>query len=559
MNPASVGKVFIDYRKYVFHYGFFYPLRILITFDITEIKKLMYRIVLAILISILWVSVCFGQHQNILISTLRDPNEPSIIINPKNPDLIMAGANLDNYYFSDNGGYTWSESRLFSNSLGVWGDPCLIVDTLGNYYFFHLSNPPGPAWIDRIVCQKSTDNGATWSQGAGIGLNTDKEQDKEWAVVDVKTNMIYVTWTQFDNYGSFEPTDSTTILFSGSPDLGETWTDPIRINQTAGDCYDSDYTVEGAVPSIGPEGQIYVAWAGPSGIMFDRSTDGGITWLDDDIFVSEIPGGWDYSIPDISRANGLPVTCCDLSNGSQRGTIYINWSDQRNGSDDTDIWLVRSVDGGNTWSEPVRVNDDPAGKQQFFCWMTVDQATGKLWFVFYDRRNYNDSMTDVYMAVSDDGGDTFTNFRVSESPFYPVEDIFFGDYTNISAFNDVVRPIWTRLHNNELSIFTAIVDPLVTDIKEIKPYTSFDSQIFPNPFRQSISFSFKLVSESQVSLGLFNSLGQRITSLIDKEKLSSGKYVKSIDAKAYNLSSGIYYFCLSSGNSQTIHKVVYTP
>lgn len=514
---------------------------------------------MVILISALWLPLCFGQHQNILISTLRDPNEPSIAINSKDPNLIMAGANLDNCYFSDNGGYTWSESRLFSTSFGVWGDPSLVVDTLGNYYFFHLSNPPGPAWIDRIVCQKSTDNGASWSQGTGIGLNADKEQDKEWAVVDEKTNKIYLTWTQFDNYGSFEPNDSTTILFSGSSDLGETWTDPVRINQTAGDCYDSDNTVEGAVPSIGPEGQIYVAWAGPSGIMFDRSVDGGMTWLDDDIFVTEIPGGWDYSIQDISRANGLPITCCDLSNGPNRGTIYINWSDQRNGSDDTDIWLVSSVDGGNTWTSPLRVNDDPAGKQQFFCWMTVDQATGKLWFVFYDRRNYNDSMTDVYMAVSDDGGNTFTNFKVSESPFYPVSDIFFGDYTNVSAYNDVVRPIWTRLHNNELSIYTAIVDPLVTGIKEIKPCTSGDSQIFPNPFRQSISFSFKLVSESMVSLWLYNSLGQRIANLIENESLPVGKYIKTIDAGVYNLHPGVYYFYLSLGNSQAIHKIVYTP
>ncbi|MHC1776791.1 MAG: T9SS type A sorting domain-containing protein [Lentimicrobium sp.] len=535
------------------------PLLILITFVIKEITKPMYRIVLTILINALWLPLCFGQHQNILISTLRDPNEPSIIINPKDPDLIMAGANLDNYYFSDNGGYTWSESRLFSTSLGVWGDPCLVVDTMGNYYFFHLSNPPGPAWIDRIVCQKSTDNGATWNQGTGIGLNADKEQDKEWAVVDEKTNRIYVTWTQFDKYGSFDPADSTTILFSGSDDLGETWTDPVRINQIAGDCYDSDNTVEGAVPAMGPDGEIYVAWAGPSGIMFDRSTDGGVTWLDDDIFVTENPGGWDYSIPDISRANGLPVTCCDLSNGPHRGTIYINWSDQRNGSNDTDIWLVRSVDGGNTWCEPIRVNDDPAGKQQFFCWMTIDQVTGKLWFVFYDRRNHDDSMTDVYMAVSENGGDSFTNFKVSESPFYPVEDIFFGDYTNVSACNNVVRPIWTRLHNNELSIYTAMVDPLVTGLNEISPEIMTDFQTYPNPFKHSISFSFKLTSESIVNLELYNTLGQRVAIPVDSELLPSGKYVKTIDAHAGNLQPGIYYFKLRIGYNQLWKKVIFTP
>jgi len=519
----------------------------------------MFKMFLFLFINALWLRVSYGQHQNVVIGTLREPNEPSIVINPKNPDMMMAGANLDNYYFSNDGGYTWSENRLFSSTLGVWGDPCVVVDTVGHFYFFHLSNPPGPAWIDRIVCQKSTDNGAIWSQGTGIGLNGSKEQDKEWAIVDVKTNNIYVTWTQFDSYGSFDPADSTTILFSGSSDQGATWSDPVRINKIAGDCIDGDNTVEGAVPAMGPEGQIYVAWAGPLGIMFDRSPDGGLTWPEEDIFVTDIPGGWDYSIPDISRANGLPITCCDLSQGPNRGTIYINWSDQRNGSADTDVWLVKSVDGGNTWTSPERVNDDPPGKQQFFCWMTVDQVTGKLWFVYYDRRNYDDSTTDAYMAVSDDGGNTFSNFKVSESPFYPTESIFFGDYTNISAHNDIVRPIWTRLHNNELSILTAIVDPLVTGFNDIMPFSFNDFQSFPNPFRQNVSISFKLISESIVSLEFFNSTGQKIVNLIDSELLPPGKYVKTFDAKVYNLSPGFYYFSLISGNLQTKNKVMLAP
>ncbi|MEZ5146518.1 MAG: sialidase family protein [Bacteroidales bacterium] len=67
----------------------------------------------------------------------------------------------------------------------------------------------------------------------------------------------------------------------------------------------------------------------------------------------------------INRCNGLPITVCDLSGGPNNGTIYINWSDQSNGEDDTDVWVVKSTDGGDTWSEPMRVNDDPPGKQQF--------------------------------------------------------------------------------------------------------------------------------------------------------------------------------------------------
>ena len=67
--------------------------------------------------------------------------------------------------------------------------------------------------------------------------------------------------------------------------------------------------------------------------------------------MDEFPGGWDYDIPGINRCNGLPITVCDLSGGSNHGTIYINWTDQRNGTDDTDVWLAKSTDGGDTWTE----------------------------------------------------------------------------------------------------------------------------------------------------------------------------------------------------------------
>ena len=501
----------------------------------------------------------FSQHQNILIGTLRNPNEPAIIIDTRNPDFMMAGSNLDNYYLSSDGGFSWSENRIFSSTLGVWGDPCIVVDTLGNFYFFHLSNPIGPAWIDQIVCQKSYDFGATWNNGTGIGLNGNKAQDKEWAIIDSRTNNIYVTWTQFDEYGSSDPADSSTILFSKSLNQGATWTVPVRINKIAGDCKDSDGTVEGAVPAVGPNGEIYIGWAGPHGVMFDKSTDNGITWLEEDVNVCAIPGGWDFNIPDISRANGLPVTCCDLSYGPNRGTIYINWSDQRNGSDDTDVWLVKSLDGGNSWTEPVRVNDDQFRKQQFFCWMTVDQVTGKLWFVFYDRRNYNDSMTDVFMAVSDDGGETFANFKVSETPFYPDNSIFFGDYTNISATNDIVRPIWTRLSNFELSIHTAIVDPQLVGISTPELLTTPDTEIYPNPFNNSVAFSFNLASESLTSLSFYNSMGQLITKIIDSKILPEGKYVEIVNANASNLKPGFYYFSFTADNIQQKHKIVYSP
>lgn len=513
--------------------------------------------ILTILLLISFMNVK-AQHQNVTITAYDTPNEPSIMIDPKNPDRIMAANNIWYYHTSDNGGYIWQRSTL-SSALGVWGDPCIIIDTLGSFYFFHLSNPPGGDWIDRIVCQRTDDFGQTWTPGSGIGLVQGKVQDKEWAVVNPMNNEIYVTWTQFDNYGSTNPMDSSIIRFSKSSDRGETWSEAVRLSKVAGDCVDSDNTTEGAVPAVGPDGQIYVSWSGPAGIMFDRSLDGGNTWLEEDIFINEHAGGWDQWIPGIFRCNGMPVTDCDRSNGPHRGTIYINYSDQVNGYDDTDIWIVKSTDGGNTWSEPIRVNDDGPDKHQFFPWMTVDQVTGKIWIVYYDRRNHSDNATDVYMAVSENGGESFINFKVSEQPFIPEDSYFFGDYNNISAHNDVVRPIWTSLHNGFMTVKTAIIDPLAIKAQQevLIPYA--DTQVAPNPFRTSTGFSFKLRKTSEVSLSVCDNTGRKIITLIDNEKLQAGKYSKILEAEGYNLRAGIYWFVLNIDNKVTTRKVVLVP
>ncbi|MBU2651781.1 MAG: T9SS type A sorting domain-containing protein [Bacteroidetes bacterium] len=512
---------------------------------------------LTILLLALFAYTLNAQHTNILIDdegSFMPPEEPSIIINPANTNHIYAGANIDNVYHSVDGGITWNKTNPVS-SYGVWGDPCLIVDTAGSYYFLHLSNPgSGGSWIDRIVCQKADSLGGSWNNGSYMGLNGTKAQDKEWAVVDVTNNNIYVTWTQFDDYGSSNPDDKSDIHFSKSIDGGLSWSDAKRINQVSGDCIDSDNTVEGAVPVVGPNGEIYVSWAGPEGLVFDRSQDQGETWLDDDIFVSDFPGGWDYSIPGIYRANGLPVTKCDLSGGEHHGTIYINWSDQRNGNDDTDVWLVKSNDGGNTWSEPIRVNDDPPGKHQFFTWMDVDQTNGNLWFVFYDRRNYDDANTDVYMAVSRDGGESFINFKVSESPFLPFSSIFFGDYTNVSAYDNVIRPIWARLQNGQLSVWTALVDPHIVSVKEQSASVDLHlDQNYPNPFRESTFISYKIKYRTEVSLSVIDIFGRTITRLVDREVIPAGKYIKSFNPSDFNLSPGVYYFELS-GNERSIQR-----
>ena len=405
-----------------------------------------------------------AQFKNILLDPGSPDNrtcEPSIAISLDNPKNIVAASVQNNVYYTSNGGLSWKKSKL-SSPLGVWGDPVVISDFKGNFYYFHLSDPTGKNWaseeiLDRIVVQESNDGGTTWSEGASIGFNHPKDQDKEWAVVDRKGNM-YVAWTQFDKYGSDDPSCQSTILLSTSPN-GKKWSKPVRISQTPGDCKDDDNTTEGAVPAVTADGsKVFVAWANQNKLFFDRSFDGGKTWLANDLAIAEQPGGWAMDIPGINRCNGMPVLVCDnTKNTRMSGALYIVWADQRNGEDDTDIWFMRSMNYGDNWTQPERINNDARGRHQFLPWMTVDPATGHLYIIYYDRREYNDNQTDVYLAYSTDGGASFRNVKISEKPFAPEAEVFFGDYNNISASQGFIVPIWTRMENGQTSIWTSVI------------------------------------------------------------------------------------------------------
>jgi hypothetical protein len=391
-----------------------------------------------------------------VVNTLNGISEPSIAIDPNNPSIMAAGSIMNAYYYSKDAGQTWKSYSMISK-YGVWGDPVLLFDTTGRVYYFHLSDYSKGSWIDRIVCQSAPNVDGKFNTGTFPKPSGTKAQDKHWVALDPKNNEIFMTWTQFDAYDSREPRDSSRIMFSKSSDQGKTWSNPQRISKFAGDCQDGDYTVEGAVPAVGPNGEVYVTWAGPKGLVFQRSLDRGKTWLAEEQILHEQHGGWDLTIPGMYRANGLPILQCDLSDGPNRGNLYLNWCDQKSGYNNTDVWLSVSEDGGKSWSAPRKVNQDETKTHQFFTWMTVDQSSGYLYFVYYDRRNYTDNETDVYLSVSRDGGLSFSDYLVSTHSFVPDQEVFFGDYLNIAAVNGTIRPIWPRMDDGKTSLWIALI------------------------------------------------------------------------------------------------------
>lgn len=404
----------------------------------------------------------FSQFHNSKIDELGDVNicAPTIAINPRYPNNILAGVSPGNVYYTKDMGKVWVKGTPLSE-FGMAGRPTILADEKGKIYYLHASDSTrgeeGSAVdrYDRIVIQSSDDGGGSWTKGEFIGMNHPKDQGKQWASTDSRGN-IFVTWTQFDNYGNAAPDCRSNVFFSMSKN-GKKWSDPAIISQQAGNCIDDDSTPEGAMAAASFDGKVFVAWANQEKIFLDRSFNGGEWWLSNDILVAEQEGGWNLRVPGHNRANCKPVLMSDNSKSSFRGSLYIVWADQRNGEDDTDIWFSRSHNFGDNWSYPTRVNNDGKGKHQYMPWMTVDQSTGYLYIVYYDRRNYDDNRTDVYVAYSVDGGASFKNVAISESPFVPQEGALFGEQTNISAHRGVVAPIWTRMDDGKTSIWTTII------------------------------------------------------------------------------------------------------
>lgn len=408
-----------------------------------------------------------------------NPAEVTIAINPKNPDnMIAASFQTGNppkpragsyHYVTFDGGKTWKTVSTPNPKNLVQGDDVLAFSNDGVAYHAHLSfdgiRLARPVRAENgMIVNVSKDGGNTWSDGTPAinHVNTVTPfEDKPGLIVDnapgsrFKGN-VYLAWTRFDVYGSSSPEHHSQIYFTRSIDQGQTFSMPFRISDTGGDCLDSDNTVEGAVPSVGPNGEVYIAWAGPLGLVFDKSTDGGLTFGKDKV-IGDIPGGWDFGIEGLTRANGMPVTGVDLSDGPNKGTLYVNWIDARNG--DPDVFVMSSKNGGETWSAPVRVNDDALknGKAQFFTWMAIDPADGSVNIVFYDRREGKDTQTGLTLARSVDGGRTFVNHKIDVPLFSANDRVFFGDYSSVSAIGGRVVPVFMHfVNNNNLAVSVAL-------------------------------------------------------------------------------------------------------
>lgn len=367
--------------------------------------------------------------------------EPSVAVDPKG-NAVYLGNVLNQFHRNLQSGApeAWERNQGLSSSMGVYGDPILAHDYQGRLYYLHLADPSGKGragdtWLDRIVIQWSDDQGTTWSDGAGIGHNPPKDQDKEGIAIDPASGTLHVSWTEFDAYGKKEPEFRSRIRFSQSYDRGETWSPAVTVSRQEGNCLDGDQTPEGAIPVADPTGGVAVVWSYNDTVWMNRSDDdGAMTWLPLDRPIAVQRGGWAHEIPALGRANGMP-----MSFFAPDGTWHLIYGEQ----DSTHSWIShsRSTDRGENWSNPTNLPMPDSVKHHFMPWFAVDASTGALHVLAYGQTP--SLRTQAWVHRSDDGGKTWTANPLS-SAFVPTPRRFFGDYSGITARNGEVHAVWTE-------------------------------------------------------------------------------------------------------------------
>lgn len=412
-----------------------------------RLKNILLKLFLLIILS----SVAEAQVKNALLGA--GGYEPSVAINRDDVKNIVASSAPHHIYYTRDGGLSWEKTELTS-VYGTVNHLSLLADFKNNFYCLAEVSKNGKS---RAVIYKSSNGGQTWSEGTLVTPDTVRYAAYPKAAIDGKGNL-FVTWTEFESYGSDNANCVSRILLSRSSN-GKKWTKPMELSQVNGKCKNDDNTPAGAWPAVMEGGQrAFAAWANQSKIFFDRSFDGGAMWLMNDLPIAEQVGGWQMNIPGVQEANGMPVLLINTSKRTNlTGALYLMWADQLRGEQDTDIWFTRSLNFGDHWDQPGRVNEDAPGKHQYLPYMTFDSKTGYLYIIYYDRRSYDDERSDIYIAWSNDSGSSFRNVKISETPFVADATVPIGRYIGIAAHDGVVTPVWTRTENGSSSVWISII------------------------------------------------------------------------------------------------------
>lgn len=406
---------------------------------------------------------CYGgdQYNTAIFSASNRINEHTIVSDPHNPDHLVAGANDYNaenlglatgyawigYYFSDDGGETWSHDYL----PGFPADPRLPPSVIHGHYgagdpALAASPSDGKVYMagigifgvppSSIFVARSDDGGRTFAPEdiafVAVGTGVGQFHDKEWITVDPHDGTVYVGWTDFIGAAT-----TGQLVVSRSTDQGRTWLTPTVVTEIT-----RVQDIQAVQLAVDSQSRVHVTWLDyeENTLKVAHSTNRGLSFGDPMVIATDV--AWANAIPNAQyRTPTLPMLAIDNTGGPYQDRIYLAWHDNRAGN--TDILLIYGDNGATEWSEPIRVNTDSGTAHQFFPAPAV-APDGSVFVFFYDRRyDPGDSLLDFSYAVSTDGGRTFPhNERLTTESADAEQQGFIGDYIGAWANERGAYGVW---------------------------------------------------------------------------------------------------------------------
>jgi photosystem II stability/assembly factor-like uncharacterized protein len=281
-----------------------------------------------------------------------------------------------------------------------------------------------------------------------------------------------------------------------------------------------------------------------------KTTDGGNTWIPFNgqgiFYFIDANNGWAYS----GSGNGgvePPYKIYRTTNGgtdwtqqfqdnSAGGYNAIMFSDLSNG------WVVgdtgkvlKTTDGGTNWNFITNsgVNISENSKTVFF----IDANTG--WI----SSKQSDLFSTPFLQHTTNGGITW------ETQITP-----FGDLQASNAIFSIyfVNP-QTGWITGDRGRIARYYGPTDVDNKVNSLYHFSLDQNYPNPFNPTTMISYHLASSGDVTLKLYDVLGNEVATLVDEFR-NAGSYEVTFDASS--LSSGIYFYKLQAGDFVETKKMI---
>ena len=385
---------------------------------------------------------------------------PSISINKQNPNNIVISAETYNpstginqgYFYTANGGSSWSGAeQMPNNPLSFGGKPHTSFNKSNRAFVLGEAGQDGGFFL-----QSSTNGGSVWGSQTWyfnivddvllVNMTTDNESTSPYA------DRYYGVWTLANGGGGV----SKKVNFHKSTDNGIYFTPPNPDEVVLKVGYNLGPNVQ-----TGPNGEVYVCWSDRStatpfnstGLGFCKSLDGGITFNAyqkvlnyQGIYIGAVANpiynntvAYDHPSMAVDKS---PLT----SLWSHRGRIYVAVTTKENGNGKSIIQLSYSDNQGASWS-PLNTISIPAGRQNWYPYIAIDDCTGEVWVIYYSFDTASGFTTNTYVARSTDGGVTWENQKISDvghiTAPVPNSTIYAGYQLGITAYGGKAHAVWS--------------------------------------------------------------------------------------------------------------------